>query len=307
MASGSSDQALLQGHHPLNDSPLVSGEATKTPPATRAPRKKGVAWTEEEHKLFLLGLRKLGKGDWRGISWRFVRTRTPTQVASHAQKYFLRQSANNKRKKRSSLFDLTEEDTTDGEETARQIYSEEGSRSPCSEEGHLNQPSDFHHGSPYSHVAPMFPPSSGAFSAAAPGAFYPAGLGGLPLSVSQLQALRSLGMPYGFPQSLNGPSAPNLPVTPLGVHPFAGFSFPPPSAHFPQPGAPSSWMYPQYSCHHQSGGSSGLHYTMSSSSSDGSSVPLPRASAKKIYRPVASFPKSVGYSRVRRQQQPTSA
>ena len=48
--------------------------------ATRAPRKKGIAWTEEEHRQFLLGLKKLGKGDWRGISWHFVRTRTPTQV-----------------------------------------------------------------------------------------------------------------------------------------------------------------------------------------------------------------------------------
>ncbi|KAJ8441418.1 hypothetical protein Cgig2_023604 [Carnegiea gigantea] len=54
-------------------------------------KRKGVPWTEEEHKTFLRGLEKLGKGDWRGISREFVRTRTPTQVASHAQKYFLRQ------------------------------------------------------------------------------------------------------------------------------------------------------------------------------------------------------------------------
>lgn len=70
-------------------------------------RKKGVPWTEEEHKLFLLALQKLGKGDWRGISRKFVKTRTPTQVASHAQKYFLRQSNLNKRRRRSSLFDIT--------------------------------------------------------------------------------------------------------------------------------------------------------------------------------------------------------
>ncbi|RYQ95724.1 hypothetical protein Ahy_B08g091069 isoform A [Arachis hypogaea] len=53
-------------------------------------RKRGVRWTEEEHKLFL-----------------YVKTRTPTQVASHAQKYFLRRSNLNRRRRRSSLFDIT--------------------------------------------------------------------------------------------------------------------------------------------------------------------------------------------------------
>ncbi|MCO5551716.1 hypothetical protein L7F22_005220 [Adiantum nelumboides] len=70
-------------------------------------RKKGVPWTEEEHRSFLLGLQNLGKGDWRGISRNFVKTRTPTQVASHAQKYFLRRNNLNKRRRRSSLFDIT--------------------------------------------------------------------------------------------------------------------------------------------------------------------------------------------------------
>ncbi|XP_030493739.2 transcription factor MYB1R1 [Cannabis sativa] len=75
-------------------------------------RKRGVPWTEEEHKLFLLGLQKVGKGDWRGISRNFVKSRTPTQVASHAQKYFLRRTNHNRRRRRSSLFDITTDTVT---------------------------------------------------------------------------------------------------------------------------------------------------------------------------------------------------
>ncbi|XP_027078772.2 transcription factor SRM1-like [Coffea arabica] len=53
-------------------------------------KKKGTRWTKEEHENFLLGLKKYGKGDWRSISRNSVLTKTPTQVASHAQKYFIR-------------------------------------------------------------------------------------------------------------------------------------------------------------------------------------------------------------------------
>ncbi|KAL3617534.1 hypothetical protein CASFOL_037855 [Castilleja foliolosa] len=70
-------------------------------------RKKGVPWTEEEHRQFLLGLKKYGKGDWRNISRNFVTSRTPTQVASHAQKYFIRQLSGGKDKRRSSIHDIT--------------------------------------------------------------------------------------------------------------------------------------------------------------------------------------------------------
>ena len=72
-------------------------------------KKKGTSWTEEEHILFLQGLLKYGKGDWKNICRNYVTTKTPTQVASHAQKYFERQKLGNveKKRKRSSIHDIT--------------------------------------------------------------------------------------------------------------------------------------------------------------------------------------------------------
>lgn len=70
-------------------------------------RKKGVPWTEEEHRRFLMGLEKYGKGDWRNISRNFVISKSPTQVASHAQKYYLRQLSKEKERKRPSIHDIT--------------------------------------------------------------------------------------------------------------------------------------------------------------------------------------------------------
>lgn len=70
-------------------------------------RRKGVPWTEEEHRRFLRGLQVHGKGDWRSISRNFVMTKTPTQVASHAQKYYARQHSDGKEKRRPSIHDIT--------------------------------------------------------------------------------------------------------------------------------------------------------------------------------------------------------
>ncbi|XP_068302515.1 transcription factor MYBS3-like [Pyrus communis] len=86
----------------LSDDPAHASSSVNR----RGDRKKGTPWTEEEHRMFLIGLQKLGKGDWRGIARSYVTTRTPTQVASHAQKYFIRQSNATRRKRRSSLFDM---------------------------------------------------------------------------------------------------------------------------------------------------------------------------------------------------------
>ena len=57
---------------------------TQKPAKSEQERRKGIPWTEEEHRLFLLGLSKFGKGDWRSISRNFVVSRTPTQVTTTA-------------------------------------------------------------------------------------------------------------------------------------------------------------------------------------------------------------------------------
>ncbi|XP_021294357.1 transcription factor MYBS3 [Herrania umbratica] len=112
-ASPNPDSPLSDHVHDPNHVPdgyLSDDPAAHASTNRRGERKKGVPWTEEEHRLFLIGLQKLGKGDWRGIARNFVMSRTPTQVASHAQKYFIRQSNVTRRKRRSSLFDMVPDD-----------------------------------------------------------------------------------------------------------------------------------------------------------------------------------------------------
>lgn len=93
-------------------------------------RRKGIAWTEEEHRLFLLGLDKYGKGDWRSISRNFVVSRTPTQVASHAQKYFIRLNSMNRDRRRSSIHDITSINNGNVSSSQRPITGQGNSLSP---------------------------------------------------------------------------------------------------------------------------------------------------------------------------------
>jgi SHAQKYF class myb-like DNA-binding protein len=73
--------------------------------AKKIPYKRG--WTKEEHLRFLIGLQIHGKGAWKAIS-SVVQSKTPTQIQSHAQKYFLRQQQKVKNKR--SIHDFTIQD-----------------------------------------------------------------------------------------------------------------------------------------------------------------------------------------------------
>ncbi|RDY04318.1 Transcription factor DIVARICATA, partial [Mucuna pruriens] len=72
--------------------------------------KKNTHWTQEEHIMFLYGMEKYGRGSWKKISQYFVITKTPNQIASHAQKYFNNKNVSAKKNKRRSIHDITLED-----------------------------------------------------------------------------------------------------------------------------------------------------------------------------------------------------
>ncbi|KAM3360871.1 putative transcription factor [Capsicum galapagoense] len=61
--------------------------------------KKGNPWTEDEQIAFLKGLEFHGKGNWAKIAKDFLPSRTSTQIASHAQKHFMRLDANSNERK----------------------------------------------------------------------------------------------------------------------------------------------------------------------------------------------------------------
>nr|QSD99704.1 MYB family transcription factor [Melilotus albus] len=86
----------------------ASIDENKVPPLKNKTEKGQYHWDKEQHRLFLEGLKKYGKGNWKKIA-EHVGTRNPGQVASHAQKYFLRikESADlSKKRKRRSNFDI---------------------------------------------------------------------------------------------------------------------------------------------------------------------------------------------------------
>ncbi|XP_030524041.2 transcription factor SRM1-like [Rhodamnia argentea] len=77
-------------------------------------RKRGMAWTKEEHERFLSGLEIYGRGDWKSIARHVVVSKSPTQVASHAQKYFNRKDRAEEEKLRRSINDTHSINDTPG-------------------------------------------------------------------------------------------------------------------------------------------------------------------------------------------------
>eukprot|EP00033_Pygsuia_biforma_P003677 GCRY01004027.1.p1 GENE.GCRY01004027.1~~GCRY01004027.1.p1 ORF type:complete len:353 (+),score=13.88 GCRY01004027.1:221-1279(+) len=72
--------------------------------------KKRCVWSGSEHCLFLKGLKAFGRGNWVMIS-RLVGTRSPSQVQSHAHKYYIHQALLKQGKKvKRSINDINEED-----------------------------------------------------------------------------------------------------------------------------------------------------------------------------------------------------
>ena len=86
-----------------HDGPLCSANETKSEKA----RTNSKRWTSVEHQQYLTGLEICGPGNWRRISEHFVPTRTPTQVASHHQKFSIRSQLRPDNKKRGSVLDAT--------------------------------------------------------------------------------------------------------------------------------------------------------------------------------------------------------
>ncbi|PHT71871.1 hypothetical protein T459_22656 [Capsicum annuum] len=102
-------EAIDSGRVPIPNYPELQSISNQNSEAD-VERQRGASWTELEHRSFLRGLDKYGRGDWKSISRYCVITRTPMQVASHSQKYFKHLKAVPKKNRRASILDITSAD-----------------------------------------------------------------------------------------------------------------------------------------------------------------------------------------------------
>ncbi|MCL7024361.1 hypothetical protein MKW94_025308 [Papaver nudicaule] len=153
----------MMGNNDKQQGLTRSGSGSKS---NQLEKRKGIPWTEEEHRLFLLGLDKCGKGDWRSISRNFVISRTPTQVASHAQKYFIRLNSMNRDRRRTSIHDITNLNNGVAATPQGPITGEQTNTAPSSTSNSYIGPSYKHHRSSHS---PAMPTLAMQRMAAAPG------------------------------------------------------------------------------------------------------------------------------------------
>ncbi|KAK7333292.1 hypothetical protein VNO80_30057 [Phaseolus coccineus] len=95
-------------HQDVTEAPLVlspSQTSQQRGIQVQSTKRKRITWTMEEHRLFLEGLDIYGRGYWKKIS-NHIQTKDATQVASHAQKHFMRNNISQEQKKRKSIYDV---------------------------------------------------------------------------------------------------------------------------------------------------------------------------------------------------------
>lgn len=90
----------------MDTTSLSDSESDKEKSSAEPKKKtKRKSWSWNEHIRFLLGLRKFGRGNWKMVS-RLIGHKSPKQVQSHAQKFFLRQQQGHRVKRSIHDFSL---------------------------------------------------------------------------------------------------------------------------------------------------------------------------------------------------------
>ncbi|BAS78861.1 transcription factor SRM1 [Oryza sativa Japonica Group] len=117
IAAAASPNAAATSAPTIGGGVVLKSRELKNPRKTRmaggGPRKKAEMWTREEHSQFLHGISTYGKGNWKALASEFVKTKSSTQIASHYQKFCIREEKRRLSKcKRASIHDIVSPTTT---------------------------------------------------------------------------------------------------------------------------------------------------------------------------------------------------